>query len=115
MTDSSERSSSVSPEIVTHYESSNEAERLLNSFGQLELARTQAIIQRYLPPPPAVIMDVGGGAGIHSCWLAKMGYEVHLVDAVPLHVEQARQASQAQADHPLASIEVGDARKLDRA
>jgi ubiquinone/menaquinone biosynthesis C-methylase UbiE len=100
---------------VTHYESSNEAQRLLNGFGQLELARTQAIIRRYLPPPPAVIMDVGGGAGIHSCWLAKMGYEVHLVDAVPLHVEQARQASQAQADHPLASIEVGDARKLDRA
>jgi SAM-dependent methyltransferase len=33
----------------------------------------------------------------------------------PLHVEQARQASQAQSDAPLAGIEVGDARSLKRA
>lgn len=113
MNPSAESPNSVSPEIVTHYESSHEAERLLGGAGQLELARTRMILQRYLPPPPAVIMDVGGGAGIYACWLAGLGYEVHLIDAVPLHVEQARQASQAQPDHPLASIEVGDARKLD--
>jgi ubiquinone/menaquinone biosynthesis C-methylase UbiE len=113
MTDSTKQPGSVSPEIVAHYESMQEAERLLGGTGQLELARTQAIIQRYLPPPPAVILDVGGGAGIYACWLAKMGYEVHLVDAVPLHVKQAREASQKQPGHPLTSIEVGDARNLD--
>jgi ubiquinone/menaquinone biosynthesis C-methylase UbiE len=61
-----------------------------------------------------MILDVGGGAGVYSLWLAREGYEVHLIDAVPLHVEQARQASQAQADHPIASVAVGDARQLNR-
>jgi ubiquinone/menaquinone biosynthesis C-methylase UbiE len=43
-----------------------------------------------------------------------LGYEVHLLDFMPLHVEQARQASARQAAHPLASAEVGDARQLPR-
>src|SRR5260221_6060897 len=34
---------------------------------------------------------------------------------MPLHVEQARQASARQPEHPLASAEVGDARRLPRA
>jgi ubiquinone/menaquinone biosynthesis C-methylase UbiE len=61
-----------------------------------------------------VIFDVGGGPGVYACWLAKQGYEVHLVDALPLHIELARKASQAQPDAPLASIKVGDARSLKR-
>ncbi len=61
-----------------------------------------------------MIFDVGGGAGVYACWLAKQGYEVHLVDAVRLHVEQARQASENQPDYPLTSVAVGDARQLDR-
>jgi ubiquinone/menaquinone biosynthesis C-methylase UbiE len=64
--------------------------------------------------PPAVVLDVGGAAGRYSCWLAQQGYEVHLVDPVPLHVDQARAASAAQAETPLASCVVGDARKLER-
>ncbi|MCI0559532.1 MAG: class I SAM-dependent methyltransferase, partial [Nitrososphaera sp.] len=63
--------------------------------------------------PPAVIADVGGGPGVYSCWLARRGYQVHLVDTVPLHVEQARQASQSQPEHPIASLTVGDARQLN--
>jgi ubiquinone/menaquinone biosynthesis C-methylase UbiE len=49
---------------------------------------------------------------VHATWLARRGYEVHLVDPVPLHVEQAREASAAQADSPLASVSLGDARAL---
>lgn len=100
--------------ILTHYESSNEAQRLSSGAGQLELGRTQELIKRFLPPAPAVIFDVGGGSGVYACWLAKQGYEVHLIDPVPLHIEQARQASQHQPDHPLASVAIGDARQLDR-
>jgi 2-polyprenyl-3-methyl-5-hydroxy-6-metoxy-1,4-benzoquinol methylase len=33
---------------------------------------------------------VGGGAGVYALPLAKQGYEVHLIDAVDLHFEQAR-------------------------
>ena len=46
------------------------------------------------------------------CWLAAGGYDVHLVDPVPRHVEQALAASAAQPDPPLASAAVGDARSL---
>lgn len=101
-------------EMVTYYQESDEAQRLTRGVGQLELARTQELAMRYLPPAPAVILDVGGGAGVYACWLARQGYEVHLVDAVPRHVQQARQASLAQPDHPLASMTVGDARRLDQ-
>ena len=70
------------------------------------------LIARHLPAVPAVVYDVGGGPGGYACWLAKQGYEVHLVDPVPLHVEQASAASQAQPDHPIAELRVGDARHL---
>lgn len=105
----------LSPQILAHYEAGQEAGRLLSGAGQLELARSQELLRRYLPPPPAVLLDVGGGSGIYSIWLAELGYQVHLIDAVPLHVEQARQASREQPEHPLATIRLGDARHLDQA
>jgi ubiquinone/menaquinone biosynthesis C-methylase UbiE len=101
-------------EALIHYEGGREAERLLNSVGQLELVRTQELLSRYLPPPPASIFDVGGGTGIYAFWLAQQGYEVHLIDAVPLHIEEARRSSESQPDRPLASMAVGDARQLNR-
>ena len=107
-------SDSLNSEVLSHYESGYEAQRLSKGTGRLERARTEELVRRYLPSPPAVIFDVGGGAGVYSCWLAREGYEVHLVDAMPLHVEQAQQASRQQPDHALASIGVGDARRLDR-
>ena len=81
-------------------------------MGQLEFVRTQEIITRYLPAPPAVILDIGGGSGPYACWLAKVGYEVHLVDAVDLHIEQAQEASNQQPEYPIATISLGDARAL---
>ncbi len=41
-----------------------------------------------------------------------MGHTVHLRDPVPLHVRQARELDEKSAS-PIASIAVGDARKLD--
>ncbi len=104
----------LSDEIVAHYADGYEAERLSNRASRLESARTQELVLRYLPSPPAVIYDIGGGPGAYACWLARLGYEVHLVDALPLHVELARQAAAAQPDAPLASVSLGDARALDR-
>jgi ubiquinone/menaquinone biosynthesis C-methylase UbiE len=115
MSDLSELPNLLSDEALTHYASGREQERLSKGTGLLELARTQELLNRYLPPPPAVIFDVGGGTGVYSFWLAQKGYEVHLMDAVPLHIEQARHFSQTQQDYPLASLTVGDARYLNRA
>jgi ubiquinone/menaquinone biosynthesis C-methylase UbiE len=114
MSDLSELQNLLSDDALTHYARGREQERLSKGAGQLELTRTQEILNRYLPPAPAVIFDVGGGTGVYSYWLAQQGYEVHLIDAVALHIEQARRFSQAQPNYPLASLAVGDARKLNR-
>jgi SAM-dependent methyltransferase len=45
----------------------------------------------HLPPPPAAILDVGGGAGHQSFPLARAGYEVTLLDPSPAMLEKARQ------------------------
>ncbi|GAY07578.1 methyltransferase domain-containing protein [Pseudonocardia sp. N23] len=37
----------------------------------------------HLPPPPAAVLDVGGGAGHQSLPLARLGYEVTIVDSSP--------------------------------
>jgi ubiquinone/menaquinone biosynthesis C-methylase UbiE len=105
---------SATPEILAHYDTGIERDRLSLNRSRLELARTQELLSRHLPSPPAVILDVGGGPGVYAYWLAGQGYAVHLVDAVPLHVEQALQAAQERADCPLASARVGDARHLEQ-
>ena len=103
----------LSDEILSFYRQTQESERLANDVrGQIEFTRTQEIITRYLPDPPAVVLDIGGGSGPYACWLAKAGYEVHLVDPVDLHVEQAKAASNQQPEHPIASVSLGDARAL---
>lgn len=99
-------------EILQYYLRGKEAARLNIGIGPLEQARTKELITRYLPQAPQVLADIGGGPGLYACWLARSGHEVHLVDAVPLHVEQALQASEAQPEAPLASCRVGDARRL---
>jgi SAM-dependent methyltransferase len=98
--------------MYAHYQTGGERPRLTQDTGPLELARTQEVLRRYLPPPPAVVLDVGGGPGAYACWLARDGYRVHLIDPVPLHVEQAREAAAGQPEHPLAGAAVGDARRL---
>ncbi len=105
----------LSNETLSYYERGEEEERLSKDVGQLERTRIQELLNRFLPKPPAVIFDVGGGSGVYAYWLAQQGYEVHLIDAVPLHIEQAQNYSQVQPQYPLASIEIGDARQLARA
>src|SRR5215469_4232977 len=103
------------------YELGKEAARLSSTgAGRLEFERTQEILLRRLPDPPATIADIGGGPGIYALWLAELGYRVVHRDLVPLHVEQVRSAAAGNALVGLASaprlpIEsaVGDARSLD--
>jgi ubiquinone/menaquinone biosynthesis C-methylase UbiE len=103
-----------SSKMLEHYAETREAERLSAGVGEMERVRTQDILTRYLPKTPARIFDVGGAAGVHALWLAKCGYEVHLSDPVPMHVEEAKEASRAQVQFPIASCVVGDARKIEQ-
>ena len=99
--------------VIKHYNNYDEQARLSSVLGQIEYERTQNIISRYIKSPPAKVLDVGGATGRYSCWLAYEGYEVHLVDPVLRHIEQARQASAAQPETPIASCILGDARQLE--
>jgi ubiquinone/menaquinone biosynthesis C-methylase UbiE len=115
MSESRERAASaaLAPEIVAHYAEGREAGRLGLGHGLLEAERNRELMLRHLPPAPAAVLDVGGGPGAYACWLAALGHAVHLVDPMPLHVAQAREASARQLAHPLASVALGDARHLD--
>ena len=53
----------TSREIRAFYERYAEADRLDTDF-RLEAARTRELIERFLPPAPATVLDVGGG----PCW-----------------------------------------------
>lgn len=89
----------------SYYDGGREESRLFTSC-RLEFIRTQELLRHVLPNPPAKVLDVGGGAGAHAIPLLDAGYDVALIDPVPLHVAQARAAGIEHA-------RVGDARTLD--
>jgi ubiquinone/menaquinone biosynthesis C-methylase UbiE len=96
---------SAEDEIAVYYGRGEEELRL--ATDRLELVRTQELLTRHLPAPPATVLDAGGGPGAYASWLTGLGYEVHLLDPIALHVEQAL------VQHPPpATAVVGDAREL---
>jgi ubiquinone/menaquinone biosynthesis C-methylase UbiE len=100
----------LEPDIEAHYAAGREHGRLTSSpSGRLEFERSKAILRRYLPSPPARVLDVGGGTGPYAMWLADSGYEVELVDAMESHIEFARTLPEAAK---LSGLRVGDARSL---
>jgi SAM-dependent methyltransferase len=101
----------LDPVITDYYDRAPEEVRLEQGPFQLEEARTRELIQRFAPPPPATVVDVGGAAGAYALWLAEGGYSVHLLDPVPRLVAEAQQRS-AAVERPLRSCRVGDARAL---
>lgn len=99
-------------DVEDFYARGLERDRLGAGSGALEFARTALLLERLLPPAPAQVADIGGGPGRYATWLAQRGYSVHLVDPVPLHIEQARAAA-SKAGVTLSGARLGDARALD--
>jgi SAM-dependent methyltransferase len=102
----------VNDPIAAHYELGLERDRLFHEGEpRLELTRTLELLDRFLPSAPARLIDVGGGPGAYAAVWARRGYDVHLYDLLDLHVQQARQSSDAQPEH-LFTAQVGDARSI---
>jgi hypothetical protein len=62
----------MDPEVRAFYAQEYDEDARLRSqpHGVLERVRTQELLARFLPPPPARVLDVGGGTGVHAEWLA---------------------------------------------
>jgi ubiquinone/menaquinone biosynthesis C-methylase UbiE len=101
----------LTPEIEAYYSRWQESDRLSAKEGELERIRTQDLLARHLPQPPAEIYDIGGAAGVHAFWLAARGYRVHLIDPIERHLDQARE-HETTSGLKLASILRADAREL---
>ena len=100
------------PVIQEYYHRTPEEARLKQGPFELEEVRTRELIQRFAPPPPATVLDVGGAAGAYALWLAEAGYAVHLIEPVARLLAEAQRRS-AAAPRQLASCRIGDARALD--
>src|SRR4051794_33290600 len=90
--------------MAAYYGEDLETQRLATE-ARLERVRTEGLLDRVLPAPPAVVLDVGGGPGVHATWLQRRRHSVRLLDPIALHVEQVRAAGVADAA-------TGDARAL---
>lgn len=89
--------------IRRYYDAGRERDRL--TADPLERDRTRRLLERFLPPAPARVADVGGGPGHYAAWLVERAYEVELLDPMPLHLEQAAEAG-------VGRTVLGDAREL---
>jgi SAM-dependent methyltransferase len=95
--------------VLGYYAQLGERSRLAEDpMGQLEFLRTRELLTRWLPSPPAQVVDVGGATGAHARWIAELGHRVHVIDPELGQVIEA-------ARLPGVTACVGEARALPRA
>lgn len=105
----------IDSDVLAGYNAGNERNRLRTDLGLIEFERTKELMLETLPPPPAVIYDIGGGYGEYAWFLTSLGYEVHLFDLSETNI---RMSGELAAEYPgfhLAASEAADAREIDRA
>lgn len=98
--------------IIDYYDNYNEKDRLKSTYGKLEFAHMTELLMRYLPEAPAKICDIGGAAGDYTFYFAGLGYDAHLLDIVPKHIEQAKERAIAENFPYHEKFIVGDALDL---
>ena len=74
---------------------------------------TLRALREHLPPPPARVLDCGGGPGRYAVELARWGYDVTLFDLSTGNLALAREKA-AEAGVTLAGFEQGTALDLSR-
>ncbi len=100
----------ISKNIELFYNKASEETRLDKGMGVFEFERIKALIEKYIFSSSFNIIDVGGGTGKYSEWLAKKGHRVHLVEPVLKHIKIAQ--NRANKLKNKFSVHLGESRKL---
>ncbi|MBR9854846.1 MAG: class I SAM-dependent methyltransferase [Algicola sp.] len=100
----------ISRNIELFYNKASEETRLNNGMGVFEFERVKCLIEQFITKPSLRIIDVGGGTGKYSEWLAKKGHEVHLVEPVEKHLKIAQ--NRAGKIKNKYSVHLGESRNL---
>jgi S-adenosylmethionine-dependent methyltransferase len=95
-----DRWDAVADDFVRHY---------TQLYGQVRLHVLHAHLLSHLPPPPAEIVDVGGGAGHQSIPLARAGYRVTIVDPSSVMLDEARTMLETEPRAVAARVDLVDA------
>ncbi|CAG0936183.1 Glycine/sarcosine N-methyltransferase [Thermoflexales bacterium] len=107
----------MSQESVRNYYAAfdeSEWQRLTWPEGVIEFAVTTRAFDKYLPPHGRVL-DIGGGPGRYSIWLAQRGYAVVLADLSPNLLDIARvKIAEAGVQSQVEEVVVCDACDLSR-
>lgn len=79
----------ISKELDDFYNKASEETRLEKGMGIFEFERIKELIELHISKSNSTIIDVGGGTGKYSEWLAKKGHQVHLIEPVLKHIKLA--------------------------
>lgn len=97
--------------VRAYYDEHPEREWQRLERDRTEFALTTRAFAEHLPPPPATVLDIGGGPGRYAIHLARIGYDVALADISASELRIAREQSR-QANVTLSRIVTADARDL---
>ena len=101
----------ISRNIEAFYNKASEETRLDKGMGIFEFERIKSLIEKYIPSSSSKIIDIGGGTGKYSEWLANKGHQVHLVEPVYKHIKIAR--NRAGKLKNKFSVHLGESRRLN--
>ncbi|WP_439490644.1 class I SAM-dependent methyltransferase [Algoriphagus sp.] len=101
----------INRNIEVFYNNASEETRLNKGMGIFEFERIKSLIEKHIQVPTSIILDIGGGTGKYSEWLAKKGYQVHLVEPISKHIELAQNRSKKLKNR--FSVHLGESRNLE--
>jgi len=101
----------ISRNIELFYNKASEETRLDKGMGVFEFERIKSLIEKYISSSNSKIIDVGGGTGKYSEWLAKKGHQVYLIEPISKHLEIAK--NRANKLKNKFCIKLGESRNLE--
>lgn len=97
--------------IEVFYNKASEETRLDKGMGIFEFERIKSLIEKHIHSSSSKIIDIGGGTGKYSEWLANKGHQVHLVEPVSKHIKIAQ--NRAGKLKNKFSVHLGESKSLD--